>query len=154
MFRNIRSLPDLHIHSDRFNIDRLTADVRTNFPVCLTRTWSILICNISTNIVGIATHNGMDRPQIESSGQNPRIIQPTWQEVPGSFPGVNQQERGAAHPPSFSVEVLNGLETACLLRPAGLVGELPLVGVLPPSPLYVSAIILQPESIHLSLPGR
>jgi len=101
-FRNVRSLPDLHIHSDRFNIDRLTAHVKTNFPVCLTRTWSILICNISTNIVGIATHNGMDRPQIESSGQNPRIIQPTWQEVPGSFPGVNQQERGAAHPPPSS----------------------------------------------------
>jgi len=53
-----------------------------------------------------------------------------------SLSGGEAAGRGAAHPPSFSVEVLNGLETACLLRPAGLVGELPLVGVLPPSPLY------------------
>ena len=101
-FRNIRSLPDLHIHSDRFNIDRLTADVRTNFPVCFTRTWPILICNISTNMVGTATHNGMDRPQIESSRQNPRPFQPTGQEVPGSFPRVYQQECDAAHPPQSS----------------------------------------------------
>jgi hypothetical protein len=84
------------------NIDRLTADVRTNLPICFTRTWPILICNISTNIVGTATRNGMDRPQIDSSRQNPRPIQPTGQEIPGSFPGVKRQERGAAQPPPSS----------------------------------------------------
>jgi len=52
--------------------------------------------------VGIVTRNGMDRPRIESSRQNPRLIQPNEKEVPGSFPWVKQQERGDAHPPPSS----------------------------------------------------
>ena len=65
-----------HIDSDRFNIDRLTADIRTNLPICLTRMRPSLISTISTSTVGIATRNGLNRPGIESSRPEPGPFQP------------------------------------------------------------------------------